>query len=133
VLAARSHSFQRTSAALPPEGGIRHRASRPEPLADPAEQQPHPFNLLHAPGSIVPTVRISFAPPVHPFGTFFSLHSPSAGMAQNAVLLGHLSEPGVPARKPTLGGFRLSPAPFSNATEPRSFWYGCHKGPISTS
>jgi hypothetical protein len=59
-----------------------------------------------------PAVRIPFAPPVSPFGTFFSLCSPSAGPPQNADLRGYLSEPRAPARKPILGLFPSLPGRF---------------------
>ena len=69
--------------------------------------------------------RVSFPPPVYLVETFFSLLSPAAGMAQNAGLPSHFSEPRGPADRPFRVLFFLCRAPFSEATEPRPFWYGC--------
>ena len=71
---------------------------------------------------------------------FWSRSSPSASLAIRDILFprlirgrnpadcGHswqLSEPGGLPRGPILGRFRLSRPIFSDATEPRPFWYGC--------
>ena len=49
----------------------------------------------------------------------------AAGMPQNAGLPGHLSEPRGQPDRPFWAVFRLSRPTFSDATEPRPFWYGC--------
>ena len=67
------------------------------------------------------------APPVSPVGTFFSRRSAPAGTARNAGLRGHSSEPRGRAPRPFWAISCLSSAPFSDATEPRPFWYGCEK------
>jgi hypothetical protein len=48
----------------------------------------------------------------------------TAGMAQNAGLSTHLSNHEDGLRSPFWAVFGLSPAPFSDTTEPRRFWYG---------
>jgi hypothetical protein len=49
----------------------------------------------------------------------------SVGSAQNAGFSGRLSEPQTLLGGPVRAVFRLSPAPFSDATEPSPVWYGC--------
>jgi hypothetical protein len=56
--------------------------------------------------------RVSFPPPVSPFGTFFSLPLSAAGTPQNAGLSAHLSEPRGRARKPILGRLWPLSGPF---------------------
>ena len=71
------------------------------------------------------STTVPLPPPRHPVGTFFFLRSQPAGTPQSAAIPGKSSEPGGLARGPISGRFRLSRLTFSEATEPRPFWYGC--------
>jgi hypothetical protein len=57
----------------------------------------------------------------------FFLRSAGAGTAHNAGFSGRLSEPRGRLRRPFWAISCLSSAPFSDATEPRPFWYGCQE------
>jgi hypothetical protein len=51
----------------------------------------------------------------------------AVGIPQTAAIPGKLSEPLGPLEGPLRAVFRLSRPTFSEATEPRPFWYGCWK------
>jgi hypothetical protein len=71
--------------------------------------------------------RASFPPPTRPVGTFFCVirrRPECRRMRAFAVICpNHEHRPG----SPFWAVFRFSPAPFSDTTEPRPFWYGCEK------
>jgi hypothetical protein len=75
----------------------------------------------------LPRVRVPSAPPVRPFGTFFSLPSAAAGTPENARLSAHLSESMRTGFEAHFGPFPVSLRPLS-PTQPNHRHLGTDVG-----
>jgi hypothetical protein len=75
--------------------------------------------------------RVSFPPPLCPVGTFFSAPDQRSETRRMRAFAANCPNHERRCRRPFWAVFRLYPPLFSDATEPRPFWYGCQKIAIS--
>jgi hypothetical protein len=113
---------------LTPTCGGRMRRPRTEewPLPDHRPRSRRQLGALDPRSPITEegSTTVPLPPPVHPVETFFIARPTPVQTAQNLGLCAHMSEPPSPAEGPVSGPFPLFRSTFSEATEPRPFWYG---------